>query len=560
MSALIEFDHVCKYYQMGDTLVKAADHISMQINKGEFVAIVGQSGSGKSTCMNIIGCLDVPTAGTYKLNGRDVGRMSRDELAEIRNELLGFIFQQYNLLPKLSLMENVEVPLVYAGVPRGERHRRAAAALERVGLGDKLRNKPNQLSGGQQQRVSIARALAGRPAVILADEPTGALDSHTGREVLKMLQELHRQGNTVVLITHDNSIAVKAKRIVRLQDGRIIYDGDAAGIKASLRGIDLVLEEGLNVRVVSLPDGEDPDSYAQAHTAEEVLEYISGHETDFIHFKTKLLLTQAGSDPIERAKLITDIVRSISLIPDTITRSVYVQETANQMKVEEKLLYNEIARIRKEKVGDPTPLPYKSPTQQPPRVTLTPAKTVQVTPCDTEEMVLVRYLLLFGGQELYEEERDGMPYSVTVGEYIIHELAEDELEMLNPRLREIQNEYRKNYRNPGFIPSKYFIGNPDVSICELVADILSEPYELSKLWTLKDSSMRTEEMMLDELLPKIVDNYKMRRIEILCREADEKILEFQNAGDMERLVEWIKKKNAMIKVRSRINEKLKRTI
>ena len=241
MSALIEFDHVCKYYQMGDTLVKAADRISMQINKGEFVAIVGQSGSGKSTCMNIIGCLDVPTAGTYKLNGRDVGRMSRDELAEIRNELLGFIFQQYNLLPKLSLMENVEVPLVYAGVPRGERHRRAAAALERVGLGDKLRNKPNQLSGGQQQRVSIARALAGRPAVILADEPTGALDSHTGREVLKMLQELHRQGNTVVLITHDNSIAVQAQRIIRLEDGRVVYDGDAHAPEA-------VVQPGCGIR------------------------------------------------------------------------------------------------------------------------------------------------------------------------------------------------------------------------------------------------------------------------------------------------------------------------
>ena len=224
MSALIELDHVCKYYQMGDTLVKAADHISMQINKGEFVAIVGQSGSGKSTCMNIIGCLDVPTAGTYKLNGRDVGRMSRDELAEIRNELLGFIFQQYNLLPKLSLMENVEVPLVYAGVPRGERHRRAAAALERVGLGDKLRNKPNQLSGGQQQRVSIARALAGRPAVILADEPTGALDSHTGQEVLKFLQELNKEGSTVILITHDNGIAATARRIVRIADGKIIED------------------------------------------------------------------------------------------------------------------------------------------------------------------------------------------------------------------------------------------------------------------------------------------------------------------------------------------------
>ena len=227
MSALIEFDNVCKYYKMGDTTVKAADHISMSIQKGEFVAIVGQSGSGKSTCMNIIGCLDVPTAGTYRLNGRDVGRMNRDELAAIRNEMLGFIFQQYNLLPKLSLLENVEVPLVYAGVSRGERRRRATAALQQVGLGDKLKNKPNQLSGGQQQRVSIARALAGEPAVILADEPTGALDSHTGREVLGMLQQLHKQGNTVVLITHDNSIAVQAQRIIRLEDGRVVYDGDA---------------------------------------------------------------------------------------------------------------------------------------------------------------------------------------------------------------------------------------------------------------------------------------------------------------------------------------------
>ena len=227
MSALIEFDDVCKYYQMGDTTVKAADHITMQIEKGEFVAIVGQSGSGKSTCMNIIGCLDVPTAGSYKLNGRDVGHMDKDELAEIRNELLGFIFQQYNLLPKLDVLENVEVPLVYAGLPAGERHERAAAALERVGLSKKLHNKPSQLSGGQQQRVSIARALAGDPAVILADEPTGALDSHTSREVLSMLQKLHKEGNTVVLITHDNSIAVQAERIIRLEDGHIVYDGDA---------------------------------------------------------------------------------------------------------------------------------------------------------------------------------------------------------------------------------------------------------------------------------------------------------------------------------------------
>lgn len=227
MNTLIEFQQVCKYYYMGDTTVTAANHISFQIYKGEFVAIVGSSGSGKSTCMNIIGCLDVPSEGTYLLSGQDVGQMNKNQLAEIRNELLGFIFQQYNLLPKLTLLENVEVPLVYAGIPAAQRHATAKAALERVGLGNKLKNLPNQLSGGQQQRVSIARALARGPAVILADEPTGALDSHTSREVLGMLQDLHKQGNTVVLITHDNSIAVQAERIIRLEDGRVVYDGDA---------------------------------------------------------------------------------------------------------------------------------------------------------------------------------------------------------------------------------------------------------------------------------------------------------------------------------------------
>lgn len=235
MSALIEFEEVCKYYQMGDTTVKAADHISFQIRKGEFVAIVGQSGSGKSTCMNIIGCLDVPTHGVYRLNGRDVGKMNRNELAAIRNEMLGFIFQQYNLLPRLNLMENVEVPLVYAGVSRAERHARAREVLEQVGLGDKLKNRPNQLSGGQQQRVSIARALVRNPPVILADEPTGALDSHTGREVLGLLQQLHKQGHTVVLITHDNSIAVQADRIIRLEDGRVVYDGDSHAPEAMVQ-------------------------------------------------------------------------------------------------------------------------------------------------------------------------------------------------------------------------------------------------------------------------------------------------------------------------------------
>ena len=227
MEHLIELKDVYKIYQMGSEEVHALDGVDMTIDPGEFVAIVGQSGSGKSTAMNIIGCLDVPTSGTYHLGGTDVSTMDDDQQAEIRNKMLGFIFQQYNLIPKLTVQENVELPLLYAGISAEERRERALRSLERVGLADKRRNLPSQLSGGQQQRVSIARALAGEPSVILADEPTGALDSRTGREVLGFLKQLHQEGNTVVLITHDNSIAVKAERIVSLQDGKIIYDGDA---------------------------------------------------------------------------------------------------------------------------------------------------------------------------------------------------------------------------------------------------------------------------------------------------------------------------------------------
>ena len=235
MEHLIELRDVYKIYPMGSEQVHALDGISLTIDRGEFVAIVGQSGSGKSTAMNIIGCLDVPTSGTYRLGGVDVSTMNDDQQAEIRNKMLGIIFQQYNLIPKLTVRENVELPLLYAGIGAEERRRRAEESLERVGLAGKERNLPSQLSGGQQQRVSIARALAGNPSVILADEPTGALDSRTGREVLGFLQKLNAEGDTVVLITHDNSIAVKAKRIVRLQDGSIIYDGDAKAPEAVVR-------------------------------------------------------------------------------------------------------------------------------------------------------------------------------------------------------------------------------------------------------------------------------------------------------------------------------------
>ena len=221
---MIEFEKIYKIYNMGDSEVRAVDGVSFKINKGEFVAIVGQSGSGKSTCMNIIGALDVPTSGKYLLNGNDVSKMSDDNLAEIRNKQIGFIFQQYNLIPKLNVYENVELPLLYSNIDSKEREKRVLESLEKVGLLDRKKHMPNQLSGGQQQRVSIARALATHPSLILADEPTGALDSKTGREILMFLKQLNAEGNTVVLITHDNSIANEAKRVIRLQDGKIVSD------------------------------------------------------------------------------------------------------------------------------------------------------------------------------------------------------------------------------------------------------------------------------------------------------------------------------------------------
>jgi len=229
MPPLIEFRGVYKIYKTGGSDVHAVDGVSFSIEKGEFVAIIGQSGSGKSTCMNIIGCLDVPTSGKYFLNGIDVAGLNDNELARLRNATLGFIFQQYNLLPKLNVIENVKLPLLYRNLKEHTQNEYASAALRRVGLESMHHKRPSQLSGGEQQRVSIARALAGEPSIILADEPTGALDSKTGVEVLNFLKELNRSGNTVVLITHDNDIASQASRVIRLYDGRVIYDGEVSG-------------------------------------------------------------------------------------------------------------------------------------------------------------------------------------------------------------------------------------------------------------------------------------------------------------------------------------------
>ena len=227
MEKLIQMIDIRKEYKMGDETVYANDGITLDIDKGEFVAIVGKSGSGKSTLMNIIGALDVPTSGTYLLGGKDVGKMSDNQLADIRNKMIGFVFQQYNLLPRMNILENVELPLLYAHVATHEREKRALEALEKVGLAEKAKQMPKQLSGGQQQRESIARALAADPSLILADEPTGALDSKTSRQVLDFFKKIHEEGNTVIMITHDNSIAIEAKRVIRIADGKINFDGSS---------------------------------------------------------------------------------------------------------------------------------------------------------------------------------------------------------------------------------------------------------------------------------------------------------------------------------------------
>ncbi|MDY2698256.1 MAG: ABC transporter ATP-binding protein [Lachnospiraceae bacterium] len=224
MSKLIEIQDMCKIYNPGENEVRALDHVNLTIDQNEFVAIIGQSGSGKSTLMNMLGCLDVPTSGTYILNGQDVSGLTDDQLSDIRNREIGFIFQGFNLIAGLTALENVELPLIYRGVAKKERDQLSRMALEKVGLKERMNHKPSEMSGGQQQRVAIARAIAQAPPVILADEPTGNLDSGSTKEIMEILKGLHKEGRTVILITHDNEIASKAKRNIRIMDGKIVDD------------------------------------------------------------------------------------------------------------------------------------------------------------------------------------------------------------------------------------------------------------------------------------------------------------------------------------------------
>ncbi|MDZ4699628.1 MAG: ABC transporter ATP-binding protein [Rhodothermales bacterium] len=222
--SLIELTRVTKVYQMGDQEVRALDGVSLKVDVNEYVAIMGPSGSGKSTMMNIIGCLDTPTSGTYFLNGQSVSEMSDNELAMIRNREIGFVFQTFNLLPRVTCLQNVELPLVYAGMRKSARREQAIRALQSVGLGDRMSHKPNELSGGQRQRVAVARALVNKPSILMADEPTGNLDSKTGDEIMHLFELLYRQGNTLLVVTHEEDVARHARRVVRLRDGNIESD------------------------------------------------------------------------------------------------------------------------------------------------------------------------------------------------------------------------------------------------------------------------------------------------------------------------------------------------
>ena len=359
------------------------------------------------------------------------------------------------------------------------------------------------------------------------------------------VMSFHQSGIDNVVASSGTSLTVEQIRLIKrfTNNVTIIYDGDEAGIKASLRGIDLILEQGLNVKVLLLPDGDDPDSFAKKHSSSDLINYINEKETDFIVFKTKLLLSEANDDPILRARLISDIVRSVSIIPDSITRSVYIKECSGMLEVDESVLYQEISKIK----GNNSPVFNNKTVNKP--VTENPNTKSPLGnkkyKCDLEERMIIRYLLIFGTNTFFgdtEEEKKSKEDAVSVAEFIISEITSDNLESENPLYRLFFEEYKKNIHNKSFEPAKYFRDHVNNELSNLAVDIISEPYELSKVWSMNENFVETEDMKLKELAPKIVNEYKEKKVKLMLKEIDLQLKSAQESQDIELIRSLLQKK------------------
>jgi len=355
----------------------------------------------------------------------------------------------------------------------------------------------------------------------------------------------HQSGIENVVASSGTSLTVDQIRLIKRFSNNvtIIYDGDSAGIKASLRGIDLVLEQGLNVKVLLLPDGEDPDSFAKSRSASELTEYIQNNESDFIVFKTRLLIEDTKGDPILKARLISSIVKSISIIPDSIIRSVYIRECSSLLKVDERVLYDEINKI---KITGTVAAPIRKPSNTP--VTSNTALQRQYQ-CDAEEKMLIRYLILYGNEVLFDNEGEEQVY---VGEYIIEEIMSDNLSSENPLYQKFFTEYQRNYTEENFDQKRFFRDNEDSELRMLAVDILSEQYELSKVWTKNENFIETEEMKLKELVVKNINEYKQKKIGIVLKDIDNQIKEYESSGEIEDIRQLIEDKMMYQKIRAQL--------
>ena len=355
----------------------------------------------------------------------------------------------------------------------------------------------------------------------------------------------HQSGIENVVASSGTSLTVDQIRLIKRFSNNvtIIYDGDSAGIKASLRGIDLVLEQGLNVKVLLLPDGEDPDSFAKSRSASELTEYIQNNESDFIVFKTRLLIEDTKGDPILKARLISSIVKSISIIPDSIIRSVYIRECSSLLKVDERVLYDEINKI---KITGTVAAPVNKPRNTP--VTTNSALQRQYQ-CDAEEKMLIRYLILYGNEVLFDNEGEEQVY---VGEYIIEEIMSDNLSSDNPLYQKFFTEYHRNSTQENFDQKRFFRDNEDSELRMLAVDILSEQYELSKVWTKNENFIETEEMKLKELVVKNINEYKQKKIGIVLKDIDNQIKDYESSGEIENIRQLIEDKMMYQKIRAQL--------